>query len=371
MKMKAAVLRQARQPLVLEEVDLLDPKDDEVLVRVMATGLCHSDLHVMTGDMAAPLPVVLGHEGAGVVEATGRNVSRVAVGDHVALSWAPECGQCRYCASGRPNLCDASAPKVLDGTLLDGSTRLRGPDGEEIRHYSFLSTFAEMAVVPQASCVPIDKDVPFAPASLVGCAVMTGIGAAMNNAKVRPGSTVAVYGVGGVGLNVIQGAAVCGAERIIAIDVNPAKAAAARLFGATHFLNAAETDVPAAVRDLTDGWRADYTFEAVGRPQTMAQAFDITARGGLLVCIGVPPDGSVLELPAVRLQKEEKTVAGSFYGAARPMVDFNTILRLYKQGRVKLDELVSETIPLSQINEGFENIRRGEAIRTVALPNGS
>jgi S-(hydroxymethyl)glutathione dehydrogenase/alcohol dehydrogenase len=369
MKIKAAVLRQVQQPMVLEDVELQDPKDDEVLVRIMATGLCHSDYNVITGDMNIPLPIVLGHEGAGIVEAVGHENTRVSVGDHVALSWVPECGQCQYCASGRFNLCATSAPRVLDGTLLDGTTRLHDGDGEEISHYSFLSTFADMAVVPLTSCIPIDDDVPFVPASLVGCAVMTGIGAVMNNARVKPGSTVAVYGMGGVGLNVIQGAAVCGAGQIIAIDVNPAKAAIAQLFGATNFIDASETNVPEAINELTSGWRADYTFEAVGRPQTMAEAFDITARGGILVCIGVPPDGSTLELPAVRLQKEEKTVCGSFYGGSHPQVDFNTILRLYKQGRVKLDELVSETLPLYQINDGFKKLEGNGAIRTVAIPN--
>lgn len=369
MKIKAAILYEPKSDLVVEDVELGDPRADEVLVRIMATGLCHSDLHVVTGDMQVPLPVVLGHEGAGIVETVGGSVTRVKVGDHVALSWAPECGECRYCITGRPNLCTTSARKVLDGTLLDGTSRLSTSEGDELKHFSFLSTFAESAVVPEASCVPIDHDVPFAPASLVGCAVMTGIGAAMNNAKVRPGSNVVVYGAGGVGLNVIQGAAICGAEKIVVIDVNQDKESVARNFGATHFVNPRETDIGEAIGELTDGFGADYVFEAIGLLDTMSEAYDITARGGTVVYIGIAPDGSKLQLPAVHVPREEKVVTGSFYGGARPLIDFPAILRLYKQGKVKLDELVSERVPLERINAELGKVHSGEAIRVVVEPN--
>lgn len=368
MDIKAAVLRTPGTPLTLETLSLGDPGPHEARVRIRATGLCHSDLHVIEGDMQVPLPVVLGHEGAGVVEAVGSGVSRVKPGDHVALSWAPECGVCRYCVGGRPNLCTASAPRILDGTLLDGTTRLKDRAGQSLFHYSFLSTFAEVAVVPEASCIPIDRSVPFAPASLVGCAVMTGIGAAVNTAKVRAGSIVAVLGLGGVGLNVVQGAALCGAERIVGIDANPAKAEMARAFGLTDFIDPKSGPAVEQLRALLHGELADFAFEAIGHPATMATAYDITARGGTVVYIGIAPDGAKLELPATRVPREEKTVTGSFYGGARPLIDFPNILRLYQQGRIKLDELISARLPLAGINEGFDRIRRGDAIRVVVEP---
>lgn len=368
MTIKAAVLAKPRTPLSLERLTLADPRDDEVRVRIMASGLCHSDLHVIDGDMAVPLPVVLGHEGAGIVERVGSAVTRVKLGDHVALSWAPECGVCRYCVSGRPNLCAASAPRVLEGTLLDGTTRLSDGGAKPVFHYSFLSTFAECAVVPEASCIAIDPEVPFGPASLVGCAVMTGIGAATNTAQVRAGSVVAVLGLGGVGLNVVQGARLCGAERIIGIDTNPAKAETARRFGLTDFIDAKVGPLAEQVRSLLRGELADYVFEAIGNPAAMSAAYEIAARGGMIVYIGIAPDGARLELPAVRLPREEKIVTGSFYGGARPSLDFPNILRLYRQGRIDLDGLISARLPLSAINEGFDQVRRGEAIRVVVEP---
>ena len=368
MSIKAALFGKPRTPLAIETLSLADPRDDEVRVRIMASGLCHSDLHVIDGDMEVPMPVVLGHEGAGIVESVGTSVTRVKVGDHVALSWAPECGVCRYCVGGRPNLCAASAPRVLEGTLLDGTTRLRDRKGGSVFHYSFLSTFAECAVVPEASCIPIDPEVPFAPASLVGCAVLTGIGAATNTAKVRAGSTVAVLGLGGVGLNVVQGARLCGAERIIGIDMNPAKAETARRFGLTDFIGPKAGPLAEQVRALLKGELADYVFEAIGNPAAMRAAYEIAARGGMVVYIGIAPDGARLELPAVRLPREEKIVTGSFYGGARPSLDFPNILRLYRQGRVHLDELISAKLPLSAINDGFDQVRRGDAIRVVVEP---
>ena len=368
MTVKAAVLRAPGKPLTIEALALGNPRAHEVRVRIEATGLCHSDLHVIEGDMKVPLPVVLGHEGAGVVEAVGPEVTRVKLGDHVALSWAPECGVCRYCVGGRPNLCTASAPRVLDGTLLDGSTRLADAAGESVFHYSFLSTFAESAVVPEASCIAIDREAPFAPASLVGCAVMTGIGAAVNTAKVRPGSTVAVLGLGGVGLNVVQGAALCGAERVVGIDSNPAKAKTAEIFGLTDFLDPRAGPLVEQMRALLGGELADYAFEAIGNPATMTAAYEITARGGTVVYIGIASDGAKLELPATRLPREEKIVTGSFYGGARPLLDFPKILDLYLKGRLKLDELVTERLPLKRINEGFDRMRRGDAIRVVVEP---
>ncbi len=363
--MKAAVLYNSNADLIVEDVKLIDPKAHEVLVRLMATGICHSDVMVLNGSMPVPMPVVLGHEGAGIVEAIGEDVSHVKVGDHVILSWAPTCGECFYCQSDHANLCEQYAPRVLDGGLLDGTTRLRTMSGAEIKHYSFLSTFAELTVVPETCCIPVDREIPFAPASLVGCAVTTGICAAVNTAKVRPGSSVAVIGVGGVGLNVIQGAALCGAEKIFAIDINPDKAAMAMAFGATHFLNSKEVDAVDAVRGLTNGRGSDYAFESAGRTQTMQLAYQIARRGGSVIYIGVANSTDMVSLPATQLTRTEKHIMGSFYGGATPRRDFPMIVELYKRGKVKLDELIGEHHPLSAINQAVAAMGTGKFARVV------
>lgn len=363
--MKAAVLYEINTSLVVEEVQLSDPKPHEVLVRLVATGICHSDVMVVNGSSIVPMPVVLGHEGAGVVEAVGEDVTQVKKGDHVILSWAPYCGACYYCQHDHINLCESYAPRVLDGVLLDGTTRLRATDGREIRHYSFLSTFAEMTVVPETCCIPVDKEVDFAPASLVGCAVTTGIGAAVNTAQVRPGSSVAVIGVGGVGMNVIQGAALCGAEMILAIDVNPAREVMARLFGATHFINSREVDAIEAVRAETHGLGADYVFESAGRKQTMEQAFQIARRGGSIIYVGVASSSDQVSLPATQLTRTEKRIMGSFYGSANPRRDFPMVINLYKRGKIKLNELVGARRPLADINEGIALMGTGQYPRVV------
>jgi S-(hydroxymethyl)glutathione dehydrogenase/alcohol dehydrogenase len=363
--MKAAVLYNGQTEVRVENVQLLDPKPHEVLVRLMATGICHSDIMVVLGTMPVPMPVVLGHEGAGIVEAIGDGVTHVKVGDHVVLSWAPTCGECFYCQSDHVNLCEKYAPRVLEGTLLDGTTRLRTSGGGEIKHYSFLSTFAEMTVVPETCCIPVDPDVPFGPASLVGCAVTTGIGAAVNTAKVKPGSSVAVLGVGGVGLNVIQGAALCGAEKIFAVDINPDKEALARTFGATHFINSQNADPVEAIRAETGGRGSDYAFESAGRTQTMQLAFQVARRGGSVVYIGVANSTDLVSLPATQLTRTERHITGSFYGGANPRRDFVMIIELYKRGKIKLDELVGGHFSLAEINQGIAKMRSGSVARVV------
>jgi S-(hydroxymethyl)glutathione dehydrogenase/alcohol dehydrogenase len=349
----------------VEEVKLLDPRPHEVLVRLKATGICHSDVMVVKGTMPVPMPVILGHEGAGIVEAVGADVTGVKVGDHVVLSWAPYCGDCFYCQNNQLNLCESYAPRVLDGVLLDGTTRLRTLNDAEIKHYSFLSTFAEMTVVPETCCIVVDREVDFAPASLVGCAVATGIGAAVNTAKVRPGSTVAVIGTGGVGLNVIQGAALCGAEKIIAIDINPAKEALARRFGATHFLLASDEGLSEALKAESRGLGADYVFESAGRASTMELAFQLARRGGQVVYIGVANSTDKVALPATQLTRTEKHITGSFYGGANPRRDFPMIIDLYKRGKIKLDELVGPHHPLHEINEAIAVMGTGLYPRVV------
>lgn len=364
--MKAAILEAPATDLVVEDIDCQQPRAGEVLVWIAASGVCHSDLHIVHGTQTNPLPVVLGHEGAGIVEAVGPNVTRVQIGDHVVLSWVPYCGQCVYCLSGHPNLCQVAYAALAKGTLLDGTSRL-SRSGKPVYHYSFISSFAEYAVVPEAGCVVIPPGVPLDKAALVGCAVMTGVGAAINTARVHPGSTVAVIGAGGVGLNVMQGAQLAGATSIIAIDVNQSKLKRARAFGATHIVNAAETDAVAAVRELTRGIGADFSFEAVGRPETMRQSWEMAHPGGTVVMVGISPEGSELSLPANRVVREERRLMGSFYGGARPHIDMPMILELYMAGKLKLDELATHHFSLDQINEAVHSLESGEAIRPVIV----
>jgi S-(hydroxymethyl)glutathione dehydrogenase/alcohol dehydrogenase len=364
--LKAAILEASATDLVVEQIDCQEPQAGEVLVRIAASGVCHSDLHVIHGTQTTPLPVVLGHEGAGIVEAVGPNVTRVKVGDHVVLSWVPYCGQCVHCLAGRPNLCSAAYAVMAKGTLLDGTSRL-SRSGKPVYHYSFISSFAEYAVVPESGCVVIEPDIPLDKAALVGCAVMTGVGAAINTAHVQPGSTVAVIGAGGVGLNAIQGARLAGAASIIAIDVNPSKLAHARVFGATHLINAAEVDVDAAIRELTKGVGVDYSFEAVGRQETMRQCWEIARPGGMVVMVGIAPEGKELSLPANRVVREERRLMGSFYGSARPHVDMPMILNLYMAGKLLLDELVTHRFSLEEINDAVHALESGEAIRPVII----
>ncbi len=364
--MKAAILEAPATDLVVDRVGIQEPRSGEVLVRLAASGVCHSDLHVVHGTQTTPLPVVLGHEGAGVVEAVGPNVTRVKAGDHVVLSWTPYCGQCAYCQSGHPNLCEVVYATMGNGTLMDGTSRLSRA-GKPIYHYSFISSFAEYSVVPESGCVVIEPEIPLDKAALVGCAVMTGVGAAVNTARVQPGSVVAVIGAGGVGLNAIQGARLAGAVSIIAIDVNPAKLARARAFGATHIINAADVNAVEAVRELTKGLGADCTFEAVGRPETMRQCWEMARSGGTVVMIGIAAEGSELSLPANRVVREERRLMGSFYGSARPHIDMPMILNLYMAGKLMLDELVTHRFSLEQINEAVHSLESGEAIRPVIV----
>src|SRR5918992_4499228 len=283
MKMKAAVLYEARTPLVVETVDLDDPKEGEVLVRLASAGVCHSDYHVMKGEWTLPLPMVLGHEAAGVVEKVGSRVTQVKPGDHVILNFRPNCGWCRYCTIGRPVLCNGA--DTLRWMMFDGTVRLH-KGGQDIYHFARTASFAEYAVVPQSGAVPVRKDMPLEKACLVGCAVMTGVGAVVNTARVPAGSSVLVIGCGGIGLNVIQGAALAGAERIIAVDLLENKLAYAREFGATDIVDASKGDVPGRILEMTDGG-ADYAFEAIGFSKTIEQAYESTCPGGVTTVVGM------------------------------------------------------------------------------------
>ena len=361
---RAAVLRAVGEPLGIEDLSLAPPGPEEVGVQLRASGVCHSDWNVVSGATPNPLPVVLGHEGAGVVEEVGSNVTSVAPGDHVVLSWLPSCGSCFFCSQGRPSLCEWATPGMLAGTLPDGTTRLSN-DGESVFHFSFLSTFAERCVVPEASCIPIRKDAPLEVAALVGCAVMTGIGAAINRARVEPGSAVVVFGAGGVGLSAVLGAQLAGAGTIVAVDPVPFKRELAGQLGATHAVDPAGGDVVEEIRSLTGGRGADYAFDAAGAPGIVATAYEAVRRGGMVVCIGIPPAGAEAVLPATSLPREEKIVTGSLYGSSRPHIDMPLVLDLYMAGRLDLDRLVSKTYALDEINDGFAAMNAGEVARAV------
>lgn len=352
------------EPLAVEDVDLEEPGVGEVLVRLEASGVCHSDWNVVTGATPNPLPAVLGHEGAGVVEAVGEGVTQVVEGDHVVLSWLPECGHCRFCLEGRPVLCENAFEAMFDGTLPGGALRL-SQNGAPLYHYSYLSTFAERCVVPEGCCVRVEPDVPFAVAALVGCGIMTGFGAAVNRARVEPGSSVAVFGAGGVGLSAVLGASFAGAARVIAVDPVPLKRELARELGATDVVDPAAADPVESIRELTDGRGADYALDTAGAPGLVALAYEAVRRGGTVVAVGIPPLDAEVRLPGPSLPREEKVVTGSFYGSCRPHVDMPRILGLYRAGRLPLDRLVSRTYPLDEVNEALAAMNAGEVARAV------
>jgi NDMA-dependent alcohol dehydrogenase len=362
--MKGAVLYAVGEPLQVEELSIENPKRGEVMVRVAAGGVCHSDLHVMNGDLPAPLPVVLGHEGAGVVEKVGEGVGEFQPGDHVLLLWRASCGHCLHCLGGRPALCELGAGIRWSGHLTDGTSRFRRGD-REIRHFAGVSSFGELTVLPQEGLVKIDPDIPLDKAAIVGCAVMTGVGAVINTARVEPGAAIVVVGCGGVGLNVIQGGALAGAEKIIAVDVLDNKLAFARQFGATHVVNAAQTNAIDAVREITGGRGADYAFEVIGNPRTIAQSYRMARRGGTLVVVGVAPTTAEVAFNASSIMLDEMTIRGSLYGSCIPRRDAPRILNLYRSGKLKLDELISRQYPLAQINEAFGALRNGEVARSI------
>jgi S-(hydroxymethyl)glutathione dehydrogenase / alcohol dehydrogenase len=364
--MRAAVFYEYNAPLRIDDITLDKPKRGEVLVKVAASGVCHSDLSVMNGTLPfPPPPAVLGHEGAGMVQEIGDGVTAVQPGDHVILSWRPSCGRCSYCVTGRPQLCQTIGMALLQGYLPDGTTRFHKGD-TEIRIFTGVGSFAEYTVVPEAGVVKIRKDVPLDAAALVGCGVMTGVGAAINTAKVEAGSSVAVIGCGGVGLNVIQGAVLAGAEKIIAIDLNPNKLELAKQFGATHCVNPTDGDPVTQVLGLTDGLGAEYAFEVIGRADTAVQAYHSIRPGGTAVVVGVAKPDDMMMIPALSLL-QEKTLKGSIYGSARPSVDMPKLLDLYMSKKLKLDELVSRRIKLDQINEAFQWMEKGEVARSVIV----
>ena len=357
--MKAAVLHQANQPLTVETLDLRDPAHGEVLVRTATTGVCHSDLHFADGSWPMKMPALLGHEASGVVEKIGDGVTYVKPGDHVILSFSPFCGHCAMCTTGNPHLCVEPSGRV---PAPEAGPRITW-DGREVTQMASMGSFGEMMVVPEGGLVRIEPDFPLDKAALVGCGVMTGVGAVLNTAKVPEGSTIAVVGCGGIGLNVIQGALLASASRIIAVDLLDNKLEMAKQFGATDTVNGSGADAVAAVKDLSGGG-VDYAFEAIGNVHAGRQCFDMVRRGGTAVIVGMMPFGSEISLPGVAFLSEKKMI-GCFYGSTRQRVDMPRLLNFYQQGKLKLDELVTKRWELGQINEAFAAMKNGEVARSI------
>jgi S-(hydroxymethyl)glutathione dehydrogenase/alcohol dehydrogenase len=357
--MKAAVLHAANQPMTIEEVELTKPGSREVLLRTAFAGLCHSDLHFIEGLYPHPTPCVLGHESAGIVEAVGGGVTYVKPGDHVITCLSVFCGTCPQCVTGHPNLCENTDVKMPPGV----SRRLTWKGGELMNQFLNLSSFAEQMLVHENAIVKIDPEIPLDRAALVGCGVMTGVGAVFNAAKIEPGATVAVIGCGGVGLSAINGAALAGAERIIAIDTVASKLEIARELGATDTLNASNADPVKAVRDMTGGG-VHYSFEALGTKTTAEQAFGMLRPGGTATIIGMVPFGVKIELHGYDFLRDRK-LQGTSMGSNRFRVDMPRLLSLWRQGRLKLDHLISGRIKLEQINDGFAALKSGAPVRQL------
>ena len=364
--MKAALLRAIHEPLTIEEIEIAEPKAGEVLVRIEASGVCHSDLHRIHGDFPSPLPMVMGHEGSGVVEQVGPGVGSPQVGDHVVLSIGPYCGECLACGAGRFSDCPKIAAMRPLGALFDGTSRLSKGD-ERISNQSFVSSFAEYSVVPATGAIPVRKDAPLDTIALVGCGVTTGVAAVFNDAKVSPGDRVAVFGCGGVGLNAVQAAALSGAEMVIGVDLLDSKLALAEQFGATHTVNASEGDPVEQIRSLT-GIGVDHAFEVIGIPSVVLQGMGTLKPGGRMWVLGVLPADAVLEIPWWKLMAGRQGLQFSGFGAANPRADIPRIVDLYMAGKLKLDELITERLPLEQVNDAFGLMERGEVARTLVYP---
>jgi alcohol dehydrogenase len=354
------------QPLKLETLELADPGPGELLVKVRAAGLCHSDLSVIDGSRPRVMPMVLGHEAAGDVLAIGPDTPGYAVGDQVVFSFVPVCGCCAPCASGRAALCEPGGKANTAGTLLSGARRWRDTDQAVLNHHLGVSAFAEATVVSARSAVKVDRDLPAEIAALFGCAVMTGVGAVVNTARVAPGESVVIYGLGGVGLAALLGARVAGANPIVAIDVLDSKLELAKELGATHCIPARAEDALARIRSITCGG-AHYAIETVGNEAVLCQAYAATRRGGTTVTVGLPHPQKMFSVPAVSLVAEERTVKGSYMGSAVPSRDLPRYIALYKAGRLPVDRLLSHRLRLNEINAGFDRLARGEAVRQVVI----
>ncbi len=368
MKTRAAVARQAGKPLSLETIDLAGPREGEVLVEIKATGICHTDEYTLSGaDPEGLFPAILGHEGAGVVVDVGKNVTSLKKGDHVIPLYTPECRQCEYCLSRKTNLCVAIRATQGKGVMPDGSSRF-SCEGEPVFHYMGTSTFSNFTVLPEIALAKIRPDAPFDKVCYIGCGVTTGLGAVMNTAKVEAGARCVVFGLGGIGLNVIQGLRMVGAEMIVGVDLNPRRKEMAERFGMTHFVNPSEVegDLVPYIVDLTKGG-ADYSFECIGNTKVMRQALECSHRGwGKSIIIGVAGAGQEIATRPFQLVTG-RTWMGTAFGGARGRTDVPRIVDWYMDGKINIDDLITHVLPFEQINDGFELMRRGESIRSVVV----
>lgn len=363
---RAAVLHQIREKVDVVDVEVAPPRAGEVLVRMGATGVCQSDLSVYEGRLPNPLPMVLGHEGAGTIVEVGAGVTSVVPGDHVVLSWLAQCGSCFYCLEGQPSLCETANGAMLRGTLLDNTTRY-SRNGQPVHHMAGLGTFAELCVVPEGAAISIPREIGFAQAALLGCGVLTGFGAAVNSAQVRTGETVAVVGCGAVGLNVIQGARISGARQIIAIDFHTERLELARELGASHTMAPGDS-LAKDVRAATRGRGVDVAIEAAGRQDSISHAVRMARKGGRIVLVGAGPAEVRLEIPAFNgIVLTEKTVRGSFYGSSSVTRDVRLLTYLYAGGQLKLDELVSQTFRFDDMNDALRYCADERGARAVVL----
>ncbi|MHB2168108.1 zinc-dependent alcohol dehydrogenase family protein [Alsobacter sp. R-9] len=374
MRVRSAILRQSgaprpyasSRPLSVETVDLAPPGPGEVLVRIAAAGVCHSDLSVINGDRPRPLPIALGHEAAGVVEDIGPDVTDLARGDHVVMSFVPTCGHCAMCMDGRAALCEPGNAANAAGRLLSGARRF-SCDGGDVNHHCGVCAFSEYSVISRRSIVKIDPEVPLTHAALFGCAVMTGVGTVMNTCAVRPGQSVAVVGLGGVGLAALLGAVASGAGRIVAVDLSPQKLEIAASLGATDTVLATDPDAVRIIRDRTGGG-VDAAVEVAGAAKAFDLAWAITRRGGTTATGGLPHPSTQFSIPAVAMVAEERTVRGAYMGSCVPPRDIPRYLALYQAGKLPVDRLLSSTGPLDGINEAFDRLDRGEVVRHVVVP---
>lgn len=373
MKIKAAVIRNIglpqpyaqSRPLNIEEVDLAPPGEREVLVQIKAAGLCHSDLSSINGDRPRQTPMVLGHEAAGVVAEVGKGITDLKVDDHVVMIFMPSCGECMPCKEGFPARCEPGQQTNGAGTLLGGAIRL-SQNGQPVYHHVGVSAFAEYAVVNRGSVVKVDTTLPFDEAAMFGCAVLTGVGAALNTAKVFAGATVAVVGLGGVGLNALLGAAAAGASQLIAIDVHDDKLALAQQLGATAVVNAKDADLVQKVKDMTNGG-VDFGFEMAGSVQAMETAYRVTRRGGTTVTAGLPHPDARWALQHVNLTAEERTIKGSYLGSCVPPRDLPRYVEMYRRGHLPVNKLMSAHLALDQINQGFDALASGHTVRQMIM----
>ncbi|HLH67378.1 MAG TPA: Zn-dependent alcohol dehydrogenase [Solirubrobacteraceae bacterium] len=363
---RAAVLRAPGRPLEVQELEVSEPGAEEVLVRLVASGVCHSDYHVQLGEWAAPMPIVLGHEGAGVVAAVGERVQGLQVGDSVVLSWSPSCRRCEWCVSGRPQLCSQAEAFAYRSVMADGTTRLRRGD-EAVHAYLALGTFGEYAVVHESAAIRVAGSVALEAAALVGCAVATGFGAVVNTARVPAGASVAIIGCGGVGLSAVQGARATAAGPIIAVDLHDEKLDLARSLGATHGVHAGREDPVAAVRAITGGRGVDFALEAIGLPRAIEQAVEMLAAGGSAVLVGQAPDDSRISVDPLRISDRELRIIGCNYGSCRPPVDFPRLLDLCARGVIDLEAMISRRIGLEDVNHAFAAMGAGEGLRSVIV----